>query len=165
LSIKTTSLDLGADAIIEEAANLKKQFVKVGVQAGSGTYKGKKRGRSAKLVVIASTHEFGTKKAGRNKNITIPERSFIRSTVDEKTNDWNRQAAGFIEGIKAGRETAKGLLQKMGMIIEADIKKKIKSNIPPPLKIRIGGIPLWDTGQLINSIRYVTSLGDEGKKI
>jgi phage gpG-like protein len=172
LAVRTTSIDLGADKFLAEVAALKGQSVEVGVQADAGNYKGGGR-RSPKIVVIASTHEFGTKSAGKNRNVTVPKRSFIASTVDEKDNAWFRESESIVNNIIAGSASAKGLLASMGLRIETDIKNKIRSGIKPKLKkptIKRTGkprkgekrkrpVPLWDTGQLINSIRYISSLG------
>ncbi len=165
-TIKTTSVDLGAKKFLKQVSAIRGQSVKVGIQSDSSSHKDKETGKTSKMVIIAATHEFGTKKAGRNKNITVPKRSYIRSTVDEKTQTWWNKSADLINEIIMGNLTAKRLLVLMGLIMQTDIQLKIKSNIAPKLTSRTG-TALWDSGQLINMIRYITSLGDvqpKGKK-
>jgi len=173
VTVATKSIDLGANKLLAEAALLKKQKVDIGVQADAGRYEPKndgskkksgKKAKSPKLVTIAATHEFGTNKAGRNKKVKVPQRSFIRATFDEKKKEWESRTNKIVSDITIGNATAKGLLIEMGLRIQTDIQKRIKQGIPPKLKYR-EGTPLWDTGQLINSIRYVSSLGDEAPKI
>jgi len=182
-TVKTISIDLGYKKLYREVAMLKGQSVEVGIQADAGYYKDPEaKGKTPKIVVIASTQEFGTKRAGKNHDIVIPQRSFIRSTVDNKSNEWESEAERYIGLITEGQGSAKRLLMFMGLRIESDIKARIKSGIPPPLKPykgpvaffaqqyqkRIGKgrkspVPLWHTGQMLNHIRYISSMGDESK--
>jgi phage gpG-like protein len=106
---------------------------------------------------LAAVHEFGTDRAGRNRNVTIPERSFIRATWDDKK--IMRKAA------KKGREVYKRfaspaqITDGIGALAASAVKQKIQSNIPPALKpatVRAKGssVALVDTGRLINSIDF-----------
>lgn len=72
--------DLGyADALagLKDLADGK--YVVVGIRSAAG---GEDTGNGFNLASLAATHEFGTDKAGPNRNMVIPERSFLRSTVD-----------------------------------------------------------------------------------
>ena len=130
VTVSTIIVDLGADKLGKEAAKLKGQFITTGVQSKvKKKSKGKSKSKLPSLVLVASVHEFGTKKAGKNKNITIPKRSYIRSTVDEKSNEWNNEAKKQINLITEGRQTAFGMLDRIGLIIQTAIQNKIRNNI------------------------------------
>jgi len=99
---------------------------------------------------IGSFHEFG---------LGVPERSFLRSTFDEKEGSYKNILS------KLATRTAKQLkgnipLELLGLKVEADVKNKIRSNIPPPLseatlaRKKGKNVALIDTTQLIESIDY-----------
>lgn len=113
------------------------------------------------LVVVASTHEFGSPKAG------VPQRSFIRATVDRKVSEYREILSDLKDQLltpKSGMTPRKALLI-LGEQVKADIKATIRAGIPPPWSEatrerriqRAGGAiiaetPLIDTAQLINGI-------------
>lgn len=113
---------------------------------------------SATLGEVAVYNEFGTSD-GR-----IPERSFIRSTHDEKKNEWTRRTDTLRKRVMAGKETVDGALGKVGEMIKTDIKQKIMSNIQPEnsqatilRKTRdgkVGDKTLIDFGQLLGTIHW-----------
>jgi len=147
------------------AAEMRRAVVTVGVHADEEAV-----GDGTSMALIASVHEFGSEKAG------VPERSFIRATVDDKREEYTtvlrRIAAAAMRGgsVRAG-------LHRLGLLVTADIQRTIRERIPPPLaeatiakrlkrlgksgqpkNDRFGGFtPLVDTGRLINSIRHEVS--------
>lgn len=101
--------------------------------------------------------------------IVIPERSFIRATIDEKRGDiarlFERAAKGAIDG-KINLKTGLGLI---GEKTVAWIKGRIRKGISPPLAAstiaRKGSSkPLIDEGQLIGSLTYAVRGAGEGDK-
>jgi phage gpG-like protein len=60
----------------------KKVFVDVGILEGDIHPDSKET-----TAYIGAVHEFGTDKAGRNNDVTIPERSFIRMPLEEKAEE------------------------------------------------------------------------------
>jgi hypothetical protein len=108
----------------------------------------------------AAYHEFGTSR--------IPERSFIRSTYDEKRAVYTATIArvmatemvdAAIRNQRWSATSSRGLRQ-LGLRMEGDVKKKIATNIPPPLApstlARKGGrtTALVFTGQMRAQITY-----------
>lgn len=117
---------------------------------------------------VAVKNEYG---------IGVPERSFIRSTADEKHDEWTAYAAVLQKKILDGMpfDRAMGL---MGLRMQADIQAKIRSNIGPPnspatieRKLGRAGLTgkrlekaraaaaagqgtLRDTGQMLNAIAW-----------
>lgn len=94
---------------------------------------------------IATFHEFGT--------VNIPQRSFVRSTVDanfQKIQDYQMDQAA---EVLLGDLTLDRALGKIGLQVATMMQERIKNVIPPPLKSR-QGTPLWNTGRLIRSITW-----------
>jgi hypothetical protein len=101
--------------------------------------------------------------------ITIPMRSFIRSTMDEKSEEYHRKAGILIGRIVDGSMDKHKALEIMGQVIQTDIQRKIDNMKYPPLKaatIRRKGSSalLIDTGLLRSSIRYVVKNRDDADK-
>jgi hypothetical protein len=107
---------------------------------------------------LAAVHEFGSPARG------IPERSFLRSTFDEKQKGYQKELDR-IAGMVLDGAALEGEMRLLGETYRSDIIGKIHSSIPPPLSPetieRKGGesTPLIDTGQLLNSISVVIEKG------
>lgn len=133
---------------------LDKSFVKVGVLSGEGADTKTEDGK-ANMVGIAAIHEFGAPKAN------IPERSFIRRTLNEKEKELGNKSRALAEMIIRGDITHTRGLEILGTWAATEIKKTITKgkHIPPPLKpatIAAKGSdrPLVDTGRLVQSISH-----------
>ena len=134
-----------------------KPYVKVGVQADAGEHS-----EGTPMTLVASVHEFGAP----SKN--IPERSFIRSTMDEKRRFLRGLTQDEIFKIIRLKTHFRSSLDRIGLVISTLIKKKITDLRKPPLKpatIRRKGSsnPLVDTGQMRASIRHVVVEKDTGE--
>jgi len=98
------------------------------------------------------------------EKITIPERSYIRSTVDEKIGEWHRKVNKDFERLIDGEMRARTLLNRFGKRASKDIKKKISAiDSPPnhPFTVRgktttsgVGDSPLENTGDLKSQITW-----------
>jgi len=104
--------------------------------------------------------------------IPIPERSFIRGTVDvhaKKIAAVAKKAARLILlGSKKGDMTKREALEMLGIYVQGLIRSRISAGISPPLKaatIRRKGSskPLIDTGQLRASIDFAVRNVGESK--
>ena len=62
----------------------------------------------------------------------IPERSFMRSTVNEKQNEWSKLMSNVFMDVAQGKRNAEKELYEVGGIVRKDIIAKIDSNINPP---------------------------------
>jgi hypothetical protein len=125
-------------------------YVSVGVHEGAGSYPD---GQS--VVEVALWNEYGTR--------TVPERSFLRSTVDENIPLLNQWREEMIKKVLHEGWTVHKALEAIGFRIQVLIQNKIKSNVPPPnapstvdAKNAHGVAPntLIDTGLLLRSITY-----------
>jgi hypothetical protein len=128
---------------------MKNSYVDVGYW-GPGLHKDS----TETMTTIATTHEFG------DRSRHIPERSFLRSTVDKKTKAYEAEKRRLSEGIIEGRFSTEAALTGMGERIVSDVQTTISGGIPPPLADRTieqrrhgGATPLIDTGALRASIQ------------
>ncbi|KKM80686.1 hypothetical protein LCGC14_1337410 [marine sediment metagenome] len=152
MTVRIRDEDRGFKRIIRAMLQADDAEVSIGVQEPEGD---QDRG-GITMAGIATVHEFGA------PSVNIPERSFIRSTVDE-----NRQKYARLfdrSGLAAARgKQAVGKLFVAGEIVRADIVKKIRKGISPPLKnpgnkrdskgkFLKQRRPLIDTGILLGSI-------------
>ncbi len=141
------------------------------------------------LGIVAVANEFGTDRANgqadsifgdvtpkgasangaRGAGVHVPERSFIRSTVDAKKNgEWRIAAEALRKEMIEGRMTTDRALGLMGLRIKKDIQEKIRSQVPPPnapstIAAKGSDHPLINTGQLLNSIDFEVHREGENK--
>ena len=123
--------------------------VEVGFLTKSGTHKNS----DMTVASIAAIHEMGSADG------TIPERSFMRSTMDEKNEEIENLTKKLADQVLFKNLSARKALGTLGAFIQKAFKQKINDGVEPPLKtatIRRKGSSkaLVDTGQLINSIDY-----------
>lgn len=142
----------------------KRPHVKVGViQSEFKEEKKVDEGNSdVSLGEVAVWNEFGTAD-GR-----IPERSLIRYTHDQNKAKWAKNNDKLNRNIMMGKETVRGALEKMGVIIAAAIQTRIRSrdmepNAPATIRKKTvngktGDNPLIDTSQLQQSINFEVNL-------
>lgn len=165
------------DAWKKELDLMEKKVVKVGVLEGSDDHKSEDGRPPVKMVVIAATHEFGADITVTDKmrwylhnigihlrsdttKIHIPERSFLRTWVEENKSKIEEAIGEMFDQVNTGKLTAKKALNKLGAFAESGIKEKFKNNDWEPLKFRSGS-PLIDKGQLRASIHHkVADVGE-----
>lgn len=158
------------DKILREVRKLRSAAVTVGVHGDSGA----RTDGELSNVDVARIHEFGQGK--------IPERSFLRSTVDANGADLLKHAQKVAGKVALGTMPASQALDSVGVVIVGAVQSTISAGIAPALAPATiasrmekgshgGGLaskanattPLVDSGQLIRSIQYrVTGAGSAG---
>lgn len=140
-------------------------YIKVGILSEDG---GKTPpGSDLNLAGIASVNEFGTNRAGKNKNITIPARPFIRNTMEEKKDYFSELTYRALVRITSLKTDPIDELNKIGLAIATSIQGKITQgpwapNAPSTIKGKGSSRPLIDTGRMRASIRHqVVKKGEE----
>lgn len=93
------------------------------------------------------------------RSVTIPERSFLRSTFDEKEKEWTRFAARQFAQVLVEKITVDIMFERLGQRMVADIQKTIRNMDSPPnapltAQNKGSSSPLIDTGRLRQSITY-----------
>lgn len=156
VKVRIKDIDKGFRKMVEATSKLaRKPFVKVGVLENSGSYPG-----GMTTAEVATIHEFGAPKAN------IPERSFIRSSVDSETPAVKEQLAKDKEKVITGKLDPIRALSLIGQRLQRAIQKRIVDQGPgvegkPWDELKEGtkrakgsDKALIDTGQLRQSIRY-----------
>lgn len=145
--------DLGWKRIQAELEISKKRGVRIGVQAGeTGT------GRNGTPIIeYAFYNEFGSEDGKRP-----PERSFIRSTADERREVWSRTTDKLWQNILQGKISTLHALSLLGQLAQKDIQQKISNYDGPNAQLaksteekKGSTTPLIDTGAMRSAIRYV----------
>jgi hypothetical protein len=136
----------------KDMADVKSLVVKVGLMGESAAIKDE---GGFSVVDYGAANEFGT--------ATIPERSYIRSTMDERAKRFAGKGFQLGQEIMAGTITKTKALMIMGQLIAVNIIQKINSihvppNAPSTIEQKGSSKPLVDKGRLRQSITYeVTS--------
>lgn len=149
-------IDKVEKSIRRELKKFKKSHVEVGIRDVINN-----QGES--ILQYATVNEFGRPKAPGQPY--IPPRSFIRSTVDEKKDEWFGLVQNQIDDIlDLKAPSANVALSRLGLFAEGDIKDKISSNIKPDnadsTKIAKAGSTsavtrtLIDTGAMRTAVKY-----------
>lgn len=138
--------------------------VSIGVQGAQGA--ANHQGTSLTVAQLATIHEFGKvihhPKLGRDT--VIPERSFLRATVDQYRDAIARRQVLLTQGYVLGKFDLSGAMELLGQYVVGLIKQRIANGIAPPnspwtIARKGSSKPLIDTGQLRNSITYKVEIG------
>lgn len=155
---KTIDKDLGHGKVVGESKRLKGSFVEIGVHEAQGgeTYEDSQ----ATIAEVAFWNEFGT--------INSPERSFLRSTIDENRPELEGLTAKLLGEVMAGKIDTKKALDKLGFKIQQLVKKKIldftdPANSAATIERKGFNNPLVDSRRLWRSIAFETMVKG-GKK-
>ena len=120
--------------------------------------------KDTEQVIIAAANEFGTDKAGRGHRTKIPQRSFLRSTLDEEKDDVRQKIDSAKVQVVTGKLSKKKFLSRLGLWFESKVREKILAGGTPYIenaestkadKIARGRefpAPLNDEGRLRQSI-------------
>lgn len=117
-------------------------LVKVGLPRGSNAYPD-----GTSVIMVGAVHEFGSPVKG------IPQRSFLRSTVEGERRVYKNMFKKLSVQIIKGQITKKQALGIIGLKVQTDVRQKITDIKEPPLQYREGN-PLVDTGHLRQSIVF-----------
>ncbi|EGO5846005.1 hypothetical protein [Enterococcus faecalis] len=113
-------------------------------------------------------HKFLVRNKGKDQlefaymlaeQVTIPERSFIRSTFDEQSRAWSDYALTLVKKLIDGKMTATELMNRLGLRMQRDIQRTIRNLSDPPnspitTNNKKSSNPLIDTGKLRQSVTY-----------
>lgn len=143
------------DKFFREIKKAENSYVTIGLHEDAGTYPPGKDGISVSVVEVGLWNEFGTE--------TSPERSFLRSAIDEGQSQIEAWRMELMSKVMMGTMSLEKSLEAMGFRIMTLVQNKIKSNVPPPnapstvaAKERHGVAPntLIDTGLMLRSVTY-----------
>ena len=152
---RVTVKDNGAAALLARAKTLAAgRVVRVGVLADAA--KEERPGEKPSgmtLLEVAAAHEFGAPAAG------IPQRSFIRATIDLHRDEIAQLQIALARRVIAGELTADQALDQLGAKVASWCQVRIAEGIAPALhpdtiERKGSSTPLVDTGQLRSSITW-----------
>ncbi len=142
VKIKRTP-DKAIEALDKIAQKLKgKNNVLVGLPKESNNYPD-----GTSIITVGVVHEFGSPEHG------IPQRSYLRSTLDSKKSEYKSLLTKLSRKMVTGGLTMATALDTLGLKLQSDVQATIADGIDPELKHR-EGTPLYDTGHLVQSITY-----------
>lgn len=137
---------------------LENSHVTIGVHEDAGKYS---TGSNPPTVVeVAFWTEFGTR--------SQPERSWLRSAVDENQSTIDRWREELLPQILDGKISVQKGLEIMGFRMQTLVQNKIKSNVPPPnaastreqkRRDGAGDSTLIHSGLLLRSVTYKVVMG------
>lgn len=139
ITVDTRDLDRGMRELLARLTDEQPSHVDTGIFGEQGE----------DLLLIALFNEFGTE--------NIPERPYIRSTVDAKAEAWGKLAKSLVRQMHDGDMTKSQALGIMGLQIKSDIQTTIKvlrepPNAPSTIRRKGSDNPLIDTGRLRQSV-------------
>lgn len=93
------------------------------------------------------------------KSVKIPERSFLRSTIDQKGKDFYKFAEKQIDNWLQSNTSPEPMLNALGLQFRGYVQKNIRDLSSPPNSgltkaVKGSGNPLIDTGALLSSIEF-----------
>jgi phage gpG-like protein len=113
------------------------------------------------VAYVGAVHEFGTDKAGRSKDVVIPERSFIKMPLEEKADEIEKFVA---KNIKKHLEEGniEAIFEDIGVACDAKIQEafetqgfgKWPANADSTIAQKGSSAPLIDDGTLRKSISW-----------
>lgn len=129
------------DAVVASMRALSGSSIKVGVLGDAGS----------ETLTKATANEFGTK--------TIPERSFLRSTLNSNQGAYVKAMRKAFDMVAAGRMSAPQAMGIIGLRIVSDVQQTMTDLVDPPLAkatvdAKGSSNPLIDTGRLRASISF-----------
>ena len=163
---KTKVIDRGFSRIRVELDKTDGSTVDIGILKGASSFVGPVRSGvnfgpqpkgNFEVAEIAAVQEFGTHKAGKNRNVVIPERSFLRSTSDDNKQKYSQVLKSLMGDMLSGTITIEQGLALFGERVVGDVKKKITTirepaNAPRTIAQKGFDNPLIRTGTLRSRI-------------
>lgn len=152
--------DLGLAAIMREVKNAHGHHVAIGVL---GEQAAEAVDGELNLAALATIHEFGAENAGASRTVTIPERSFLRDTVDDPVRGKHilefaeKELARIVDS--KGRHTAQAAFNRFGLYATNQVQRRIERrellpNAPATIAKKGSDTPLIDDGHLKNAITH-----------
>jgi hypothetical protein len=148
---KTTDTDKGLNAVLAEMVRLNGAYVDVGLQDDGELHKD---GGGLSVAEIAYINEYGTND-GR-----IPPRPAHRNAFDDNRAKLDALKLRLIRGVADGKLSAETAAKILGETHQANVQESIRSlsepaNAPSTIAKKGSSNPLIDSGQTLQSVRYV----------
>lgn len=144
LTLKGITISSEGRRLSKELLELNRNTVSVGFQQGS-TYPD-----GTEVVDVAAWNEFGTS--------TIPQRPFMRNTLDNNEDDIRSFVSQQVQSVVNGG-TAEDALKQTGIYVKGLMQEEIRNgsftpNAPSTIAKKGSSKPLIDTGLMRQSVNY-----------
>jgi hypothetical protein len=162
--------DMGWIALTREAAKADNDYVSIGVHEEDDFRVARRHPKEAEIgnVEAAILNEYGATITDDDGTHTIPERSFLRQTLSVNSTRYMQLIGNLVDKViqSKAKFTIKDALAQIGQRVKWDVKETIASGnrLSPPLSPKTIALrkhkgnedirPLFDSGQLIESIDY-----------
>lgn len=151
-----TDRDLGYQAVLAALARVDDGATLVGIHEEEGAQVDATGGLS--LASVGAVNEFGSDD-GR-----VPERSFLRATVDANAAAYTERLTRITDDAAMGKRSLRDGLARLGALAEGDVKQFMTDltdppNAPSTIARKGSSNPLIDTGGLRAAIRHVEEGG------
>lgn len=135
--------------LVQSIRELGEYGIEVGVYGSDDSY----------YAMIAAVHEFGITIRKAKGSIVLPERSFLRTTFDEKNDEWFKFVKKQIPKLLNEQTNARTICERLGAKMVGDIKIKLTQlsdppNAPSTIAQKGSSNPLIDSGGLRMRITY-----------
>lgn len=109
------------------------------------------------LAAYAAANEFGARIKRGEGEIVIPERSYLRSTLDKPSTA--KRILKAMLGLTKPGESARDQMDRAGVVLVGEVQEQIRRgdyapNAPSTVAKKGSDRPLIDTGRLIQSISH-----------
>ena len=91
-------------------------------------------GEDGKAVFVKNSYQGKVAGVTKPHQIVIPPRSFMRTTIAEKENEWAKLAKSGAKAMVAGNASPRQVMEGIGLAASGDIRKKISEISSPALK-------------------------------
>lgn len=158
MSGKVTDRDTGWSGFVARCRQVARgATVKVGVLVDAPKQAREGGSSDLSLVEVAAIHEFGAPEAG------IPQRSFIRATVDARASEIAELQHDVAVRVVKGDTSVQAGLDEIGSAVAGMVREAIDAGVGPPLaaataKAKGSSSQLVDTGQLKSSITWISEV-------
>jgi len=146
--MSVTDHDMGYAELLKRMKRLGSPFVLVGIREEAGSVV--PEGTDVTVAEYATANEFG---------LGVPERSFLRSTVDRNEERYADLMADAVGKVLDGAQGVDQAFGKVGAIAVRDVVNTIRDftdppNAPSTIKLKGSSSPLQDTGRMRQSIDH-----------
>ncbi len=154
VKIETVEVDKGYKKLLDTLSNdVAGSFVEIGIFGGASP-------KAASVLQYALANEFGvTIVTNEGVIITIPERSWFRSTINQNNKIYQDDIEIGLTVIGLGKDTAAGVLTRLGIKIRNNLQTKIRdlkspANADSTIKSKGSSNPLVDTRAMTRHVTY-----------
>ena len=113
----TTDRDLGRKRILRDLRNIKKSFISTGIHRDETAVYPRPGGKAPRVQDVGNWNEFG---------ISVPERSFLRSTFDANRNRWRKETTRLYGMIIKGTITPEVAMRRLGFEMKNAVQNTIE---------------------------------------